>query len=282
MREIGLRDSAGQVYRFLDSDVAGGVTPCPTFTNTGVLTCASDLIRDFGAFAIGGANLPLPDPDVLSVAFNPPVVAEGGSTDVTLEVANAESIEAFFLNRPDGTFGSLPIGPFQRVGQLFTATIQVPMGTANGTWTLQEFGVFDAIDEVYRFINSGAGFGLPACPTYQNTGVFTCDSDIVRDFGSFVVGAPLTPSQVLGQLIQDIRAAAVAGDVRRGQARLLVLILRIAQFFVDQGNNTAAISWLNLFTAFTNLLVTLGQIDATVTAPLLATVADLIVTLQGP
>ena len=89
----------------------------------------------------------------------------------------------------------------------------------------------------------------------------------------------LTPQQILDQLIQDIRDAVAAGDVRGGQGWLLELIVEIARARVDQGLNAAAIRWLNVFTGVMNFLVIIGQIDPAVAEPLLTPVTNLIATL---
>ena len=132
-------------------------------------------------------------PILLDITFTPQIVSAGASTQMDVQVDNAVAIEAVFLNQPNGVSGSLPISPFVGAGNIFSATVTVPAGTLNGLWQIQELGVEGTDGAIYRFIDSGAGFGLTPCPTFQNIGVFACDSDVVRDFGSFEVQGGVNP-----------------------------------------------------------------------------------------
>jgi hypothetical protein len=50
--EVGVIGTDNSPYRFLASDLFPNSTPCPAFDNIGILACASDVVRDGGAFLV--------------------------------------------------------------------------------------------------------------------------------------------------------------------------------------------------------------------------------------
>ncbi|OAI40382.1 hypothetical protein AYO38_05960 [bacterium SCGC AG-212-C10] len=184
--ELGVRTLQDVVYRFSAADIYPSQSACPVFQNIGVFTCASSIVRDSGRVTVQG-DAAGPDPHLQSLEFSPNPVLAGGSTTLSFSVTNADTVEAVFFRQPNATFSPLTPGGWSRTGDTFSATVEIPPSAMGGEWRITELGVQTAQDVTYRFAAADLSPGETLCPTFQNIGVFSCASAIVRDSGRLVV-----------------------------------------------------------------------------------------------
>ncbi len=194
--ELGVKNSQNVTYRFLASDLHS-VSTCPTFQNIGVFACASDIVRDSGLLTVQQSAPPSAPPILSALSFTPGTVNAGQTNTISFTATNAVSVEAVFFKQPNGTSGALSVGPFTKSGDVFTATVSIPLNAADGIWRVAELGVKNSQSTTYRFLASDL-FSISACPTFDNIGIFGCGSDIVRDGGLLtVLSAQQSPTATL-------------------------------------------------------------------------------------
>ncbi|MDH3192878.1 MAG: GDSL-type esterase/lipase family protein [Acidimicrobiia bacterium] len=211
---LRVRDSSGNEVDFLNpSSHNGAILNCSDgFTDIGTEACLSDVLGGFAGLTVGGDNLAGPAPTLSGVSVIPTSVGNGGAVEVALEISSeAVDIGSVDLSFPDGTSHAL-VGFEQQVGAALRAERDNGILRATGWVSAQSIGeyqfanvgVFDAIDELYSFVNTDvSGPGGCFLPSVES---FICYTDALSGAGLEVL-APVPP---MAQF--DVECAGVVGS----------------------------------------------------------------------